>query len=141
MRKSLLFLPLMLSVAALSVFLLACGGDDDDNGATNGSSAQPDVPPPAQALNLTIRAGDWYFEPNTWTVKAGQPVNVTFQSMGPEFPHTFAIRNLSGEGQLFQSERYENGQTGNFTFTVAQPGTYQVLCTVRGHADRGQTGL
>jgi uncharacterized cupredoxin-like copper-binding protein len=50
------------------------------------------------------------------------------------------VKNLNGEGELFTSDRFENGQTGNFEFTVSQPGTYQILCVVRGHADRGQTG-
>jgi plastocyanin len=131
-----------MGITALTLLVLACGsgGDDDNGGGGNGGSAQATTAPSAQAQTLTIRAGDWFFEPNNWRVRAGAPVNVTFQSTGPMFPHTFAIKNLNGEGELFTSDRFENGQTGNFTFTVAQPGTYRVICVIRGHEDRGQTG-
>jgi plastocyanin len=130
-----------MGIIALSLLVLGCGGggDDDDGGGGGGNNATGS-PAAGAAQTLTIKAGDWYFEPNNLTVKAGSPVTVTFQSTGPMFPHTFNIKNLNGEGELFSSERFENGTTGTFTFTVSQPGSYQILCLIRGHADRGQTG-
>ena len=144
MRKSLLLVPLSVGITALTLLVLACGGGNDGNGGGgNGSGAEVDEPPAAAGgapQNLTMRAGDWYFDPNSFSVRAGVPVTVTFQSVGPMFAHTFNIKNLNGEGELFSSDRFENGTTGTLTFTISQPGSYQFICLVRGHAERGQTG-
>ena len=140
MRKTLLLVPVLVGLALGAAMLVACGsgGDDDDNG---GAEAQPTAASSASGsvTNLTIQAGDWFFNPNNLTAKTGT-VRVTFNSVGPMFPHTFSVKNLNGEGELFTSDRFENGQNGTFEFTVSQAGSYQVICVVRGHADRGQTG-
>ena len=138
MRKSILLAPLLVGMSLAAAALVACGSGGDDSAAAP-AATQPPAAPAAVVSNITVRAGDWFFEPNVYTVKAGT-VKVTFNSVGPMFPHTFAVKNLNGEGELFTSDRVENGQTGSFEFRVTQPGTYQLLCVVRGHADRGQTG-
>ncbi|MPZ48766.1 MAG: hypothetical protein GEU75_05540 [Dehalococcoidia bacterium] len=139
MRKTLLLVPVLVGLAFGTAVLVACGSGDDDDGG--GGAAQPTAATSATAAvtNLTVTAGDWYFEPNNFMAKTGI-VRVSFNSMGPMFPHTFAVKNLNGEGELFSSDRVENGQMASFEFTVSQPGAYQVICVVRGHVDRGQTG-
>jgi hypothetical protein len=85
-RKYLLLAPFLVSLAVAAV-LVACGsgGEEDDSPA---AAAQPTSPPAAAVTNITVKAGDWYFEPNVYTAKVGT-VKVTFNSVGPMFPHTF----------------------------------------------------
>jgi len=135
-RKAFLLAPLLVALALVAAFLVACGSGGEDNG---GSEPQAPVASGGNVSNITVRAGDWYFEPNNFRVTTGT-VRVTFTSVGPMFPHTFSVKNLNGEGELFTSDRFENGTNGTFEFTVSQPGTYQVICVIRGHVDRGQTG-
>jgi uncharacterized cupredoxin-like copper-binding protein len=59
---------------------------------------------------------------------------------GPERPHTFVVKNKSGDGDLFKSDRVPVGEPVTLEFSVMEEGTYEVYCSLPGHADRGQRG-
>ena len=58
---------------------------------------------------------------------------------GNQRPHTFDVKDASGK-EIFRSDRVQPGQAADLKFTVADAGTYQILCVLQGHADKGQTG-
>jgi plastocyanin len=137
MRRLLLLVPVSLVLVAAA---MACGGSDDDDGDT------PAVTPASAVTTvqeITIHAGErgeeYYYDPKQLNLKVG-PVRVTFINNGPERGHTFNVKNKSGEGDLFKSDQVATGQTVTMSLLLTEEGTYQFLCTNRGHADRGQTG-
>ncbi len=67
-------------------------------------------------------------------------VVVTMTNEGPERPHTFVVKNKSGDGDLAKTERVAQGQMATLEFNVTEEGTYEVYCNLPGHADRGQRG-
>jgi uncharacterized cupredoxin-like copper-binding protein len=138
MGKRFLLLVPVLFLAAASTLAIACGsGDDDDEGA-NAPAATATTS--AQAVQeISMRMGDWYYEPKDVRVRPGT-VRVRLENVGPMWQHTLNVKNLNGEGELYKGTEVQSGQSAVVEFTVTQEGTYQLLCLVRGHADRGQTG-
>jgi uncharacterized cupredoxin-like copper-binding protein len=137
------------AIAGITILslLTACGGSDDDKdtavqsqatqapaGSTGDAGAATAAP---QALE--VKAGDYFYEPKDLTVKAGT-VKITMANAGPDRPHTMNVKNKSGSGDLVKSERIQVGQSGSIEFTVMEAGTYEVYCSLPGHADRGQKG-
>src|SRR5512138_2070114 len=126
MRK-LVTVSLILVVFALS--LSACG--------SKGSS-----------INVTVT--DFAYTPNTFTVTAGQPVNLTVKNQG-NAEHEFAIMKLGtsvtapfgdkDEGNIFwELDEIGPGTTKTGTFTAPpDPGTYEVVCGLPGHIEKGMT--
>lgn len=146
-----------LTLAAAS----ACGSDDDkDAGGTQNSTqatTAAGAPPATQAgaatsaatqaagaantapQAITVKSGDYFYEPKDIRVRPGKIV-VTMPNEGPERPHTFTVKNKSGSGDLFKSERVNQGQTATLEFEIMEEGTYELYCNLPGHADRGQRG-
>jgi plastocyanin len=115
--------------------------------ATQAQATQAPAPttaaaaPAAPAVQvLEVKAGDYYYEPSGLTAKVG-PVKITMANSGPDRPHTVNVRNRNGSGDLVKSERVNVGQSGSIEFTVMEAGTYEVYCSLPGHADRGQKGM
>jgi plastocyanin len=96
------------------------------------------APAPAAPQVLAVEAGEYYFAPNALAVRPG-PVSVRLTNVGPDRPHTFAVRGPGGD--LVRSGRVEVGATATVSFTVTEEGTYEIYCTLPGHADRGQRGV
>jgi uncharacterized cupredoxin-like copper-binding protein len=90
--------------------------------------------PPAQ---ITVTGtDDFRFNPSTITVKAGQPLEVTFQN-GGEILHDFTVQ----EGQTKPTViTEEGGKSGTATVTYAKAGTYKFLCSQPGHDQLGMHG-
>lgn len=125
MRKTLLLL-----LALTSVFLVACGG----GGATE----------------FTVNAKDTYFEPDTWEASAGETLTMTFVNQG-FLEHEFTLVRLGDEitamsdwdvsKQIYSTGSVAGQTQGEYRFTVADPGTYQVICTIDNHFDGGMAGV
>jgi plastocyanin len=140
----------------LTSVLAACGDSDDEEDAATGTSSTPaaastestpaattaaatSAPTSTTPQTLNVKAGDYFYEPTSFQMRPGQ-VTVTMTNEGPERPHTFVVKNKSGEGDLFRSERVPVGGPMTFEFAVMEEGTYEVYCNLPGHADRGQRG-
>ena len=118
---------------ALLLVTTACGDD--------GNEAAP-------TKDLKITAEDFKFGPANWTVPAGE-FNLTFTN-GGMVEHEWAILNkgvhitsedeFSEEIVLTELEKVPPGETETATFTIDEPGEYQVICALDGHLNAGMTG-
>ncbi len=139
----------MVGVLVLAmVVLAACGGGDKEEAAPAASapSAQEAI---AQVLKVT--AHDLYYnepdnltKPPVWTVKAGEAFAIDLDNQGG-LQHNWAIVKPGSEvpvpfdpGQnadllMWDAGLVDPGQGETAQFTVTDPGTYSVICTVAGH--------
>ncbi len=148
----------LLAGAALTAALTACGGSDDEKATSDatqasqatsaaaattspgGGAAAVATQVPAAPQMISVKAGDYFFDPKDYRVRPGA-ITVTMTNEGPERPHTFVVKNKSGDGDLFKSDRVPVGTTPvTLEFTIMEEGTYEVYCSLPGHADRGQRG-
>jgi uncharacterized cupredoxin-like copper-binding protein len=96
-------------------------------------SANAALPPEQVTLSGT---DDFRMDPSTLTVKAGQPLQVTFRNDG-ELLHDFtAQQGLSKPVTIVEQGK----QSGTATLTYAKPGTYKFLCSQPGHDQLGMHG-
>jgi plastocyanin len=102
------------------------GGEDEHD---EGQAPEP----VAGARDVTVEAGDLYFEPDTLRVEAGEPANITVTNVGNAF-HDFTVADLD-----FMID-VPAGATATGGLTVDEPGEYAFECTVPGHAAAGMTG-
>lgn len=119
---------LFIVVAMLfSLMLVSCGG-----GGAN------------TALNVTMT--DFQFQPNQYTVPAGQQITLNVSNNGGL--HSFVIMKLgTTAGDTFDPEDESNvywqtelqpGASTTATFTApSQPGDYEVVCRQPGHITAG----
>lgn len=126
-----------LAVLLFAVFLSACAG---------GSAP----------TKVTITMAEFGFEPNSISVTAGSPVELTLVNEGA-VEHDFVIEVIpvvdvsssnSGDHHMATEEHSEYdlhtstaaGETSTLTFTPTEAGTYQIICSVPGHKDAGMIG-
>jgi uncharacterized cupredoxin-like copper-binding protein len=135
----------------MSAFLAACGGGGDKsaNSSSNQSASQSTpqalasaTAPAPQIIEVkAVENGDAYsFVSNRLQAKPGSIVVKLTNQDGNSRPHTFAVKKLDGNGEIVRSEQVEPGKSLDISFVITDPGSYQFLCVLRGHADRGQTG-
>ena len=128
----------------VAAFAVACGGGSGSKSSSSKSSGADVAPAAASAASqdVIMRAGEtgqaYFFSQKEIKVKPGQ-VKVTLTNDGPERPHNFVIKNLNGQGDLASMDRLNPGQSNSVTFTLVA-GTYQFICSLPGHADRGAQG-
>lgn len=101
--------------------LAACGGEDDGNNGSASSNVEP-------TQSLTITAKNWEFDATEYTVKAGEPLQISL--VNEEGYHGIEIADVgevkAGEDQVFTLEA----------------GEYEIFCNVicgTGHADMVST--
>lgn len=123
----------ILTVAALVPVLAACSQAPATTSTIGSTSANQT----AGGQQVTIKALDTLrFDPDTITVKAGQPVTVTLQNVGAS-THDFTLKEgVSSQAQVVVA----GGQTGSTTFTINNPGTYTFFCSQPGHQQAGMVG-
>lgn len=88
----------------------------------------------SQATQVTVVGTEFAFTPSTVTLKAGQPVQLTFKNAG-QYPHNFTVSELN-----IQTKTIQPGQEDTITFTPSKTGSFTYVCTVPGHEDRGMKG-
>jgi uncharacterized cupredoxin-like copper-binding protein len=99
----------------------------------SGAAAQAAAP---QEQLLTVRLGDYFFEPDGFSVRAGQ-VRATITNAG-ERRHTFTVQDPTTGTDVFTTDRVNPGETVAAEFALPAAGTYRIYCTVSDHAERGQ---
>lgn len=122
------------SVLVAVVLAAGCGGDDEEGEASTSIEAE---------------ATEFEFDPDTWTVPAGDQFSITLTNEG-SIAHEWAViklgEDIESEAEfeedkvLLEVEAIDAGTSTTQTFTIAEPGTYQVICAIEGHFDAGMEG-
>ena len=122
----------------LVLFLAACGGDDGGNGDGG-----------AEDVSLSFSGNDSLeFDPSSASAPAGANVTVNFDNAGA-LEHSWVL--MTGDIDPLtatEADALNNASSGvvpagestSFSFTAPDPGTYQYVCTVPGHAAGGMVG-
>ena len=127
----------MAAAAGLSLVLASACAD-------GGASEEPATPAPV--TELTIDVQEFHFSPALVAVPAGEPVTVTVGNKGT-IDHEWVIiahghevddqHRFSESAVLFEVDDINQGTRTTSTFTIAQPGRYQLLCAIEGHFAAG----
>ena len=113
------------------------------------------------ALELSLKATDFRFEPASMEVMAGQQVTVRMDNQGT-LEHDFVIQEIPVEKTAAESEPEVGATAGHtmdgmeiepavhmgamaglsssVTFVPTKPGTYEYFCAVPGHKEAGMVG-
>ncbi len=115
-------LPGLLVTAAL---VAACGG------------AKPAAPAAGiEPLRVSVTLKDFRFEPKEITAVKGQKIILTLKNTG-ERDHDLV---LQGPYNGMKSQHIQNGQETTLEFVADQVGTFEFICDLKGHKDRGMVG-
>ncbi len=128
---------LLVAVSAATLALtVACSSGAS---ATPARSQSNSSAPSSAAQQLTVRGLDTMrFEPAQLTLKAGQPVQLTFENAGA-IVHDFTLTSDQGVAQKVQAVA-QSGSSSVANFTIERPGTYSFVCEQPGHAPAGMRG-
>ena len=116
-RYGLLVLPLLVVVVLGFVGVMVAGGGDDD---------APDDASEAEAADGGVTIADFAFDPVDLSVPAGTAVTWTNTDGSPH-----SIQDDSGRELFPESDDLDSGDT--FSFTYAEPGTYEYLCGIHNY--------
>ncbi len=115
------FIFLIAALAAVTLFVVACGG-----GASGGGGG-------AGALSVTVTNTEFKFDPATINAKPGQTINLTVVNKG-SIRHTWVLPSQNIKLTI------EPGQTATKTFTAPAAGSYDIVCDEAGHKEAGMVG-
>jgi uncharacterized cupredoxin-like copper-binding protein len=131
-------LAVLLAVLVVSLMVVACGG---------GGGGESTAPEPV-SLSFT-GLDEFAYEPPSASVPTGAQVTVNFTN-GGALEHDWMLvaegtdlASLTAENALMpeaHSGVLPAGDSNTFTFTAPAAGTYQIVCTVPGHAPGGMVG-
>lgn len=105
----------------------------------------PEIQPP-QALQLknsspvplvqkiSVEGDEFVFNPSTITVKKGQEVELNFKNTG-QYPHDFVVPELN-----LKTKNLNQGEEETLFFTPEKAGTFNTLCDLPSHAEKGMVG-
>jgi nitrite reductase (NO-forming) len=124
-------------VPALALATACAGGPAVPGGPAAAPAPVQAAVAPTGVQQVTVRVGDGMrFDPSAIAVTAGQPVQLTLESVGGA-EHDFTLT----EGVARPVKIAAAGQqTASGTFTIERPGTYAFVCSVPGHALAGMRG-
>jgi uncharacterized cupredoxin-like copper-binding protein len=96
------------------------------------------APIAAQAAEkISIKAGDFYFEPKEIRVKSGEPVSIAVESVGAA-KHNITILNT--DGKKMAEKDVPKGKIVTLDVTFPKPGAYTFYCDIDGHRKSGMEG-
>ena len=123
-----------------ALIVASCAGDDSDGDEPASTNQQsPDA--------RTVAADDFRFAPEQTTLTAGVEVSITLRNHGSE-PHTWTVlseeiateADFSEDLVLAEVAETAPGAATETRITIDEAGTYQMICTVPDHFDRGMFG-
>jgi uncharacterized cupredoxin-like copper-binding protein len=149
----------LLVVAALaSVAAIGCGGDDDGDGDGATSAAADTESTGAASAGLTIKMGDFFFDPNEATASSGT-VEITAPNVGQTEhelvlfasdadPASLPVKGGEVDEAAFEKTGAVNageieevlpGESKSGSFDL-NPGRYVMICNLPGHYSQGMYG-
>jgi uncharacterized cupredoxin-like copper-binding protein len=84
---------------------------------------------------LEVVAKDVRFQPDMWTVTAGEWAVVELRNDDPVV-HDWMVEGIPNLEVIARP-----GQTASLRFVLDRPGEYMVMCSVEGHAEAGMVGM
>lgn len=130
----------LLLLGMMMLALAACGGGEE---ASNDADAGPEL------VRMTVKGFDTFdFDPETISVPAGSNVTITLDNEGA-LEHNWLLVPADADPLTASDTDVINqattgsvagGQTGRVTFSAPEPGTYQFICNIAGHAAGGMVG-
>lgn len=146
-------LPVMLVV--LTLLVASCGDDDatTTTAATTPTTAATTTVPPTTttvgAVAVEIVLADFTFTPATVEVSSGVELTADVTNEGG-IPHSWVVLTagttvttadeVTDDVIVAGTENLPAGDSETVTFTVPEPGTYQIVCLVPGHIEAGMVG-
>jgi len=99
---------------------------------------------------ISVTTTDFKFEPTSWTVSAGNEVELTLTNDGT-LEHEWVIIKQGmevtipfdedDEDKVYWEMEAQPGETNTETFTApTEAGTYTVVCGIPAHLEQGMTG-
>ncbi len=98
------------------------------------ASSSSSISPSMMTQELTVAGNEFSFSPSSITVKKGQTIKITFKNVG-KYPHNFTISDLN-----LHTKTLQPGETDSIEFTADKVGTFEYMCTVDSHAEKGMKG-
>lgn len=131
MRKNFIALSLIL----LTVVVAGCtGGADDEEPAENISSEQPEGLEVNESVReITIEGGNYYFDSDTVNVSVNETVRIVLENVE-------GFHDLRIPSKETGTDRIQSGETDSFVVRFEEEGSYEFICSVGKHAERGMTG-
>ena len=83
---------------------------------------------------VEVKISQMHFDPSDITVRVGQPVTIVLTN-DDTLNHQFSIDALNVKTDVIGPNK-----TVSVTFTPSQPGDYQFICPLPGHAQLGMVG-
>ena len=130
-------------ISAALVVLAGCSSNDDQVGSLSTD------PAPTPVTDLTVTAKEFDYDTATWAVPHGETITITLTNDGT-IPHEWAIlkagvhidhrTQFREDMVLFEVESLKEGTSATQTFSLDQPGHYQIICALEGHLDAGMRG-
>ncbi|NIK76131.1 cytochrome c oxidase subunit 2 [Paenibacillus castaneae] len=114
MKKWLLFA----SAMCLVIVLAACGSNNTKNKVENTDTAPVTADGGAASSDIVITASNWKFDKKEYKIKAGETANLKLESV--EGMHGIKISNTD----------YTIKSGGTTEVNIAEPGTYEMICSV-----------
>jgi uncharacterized cupredoxin-like copper-binding protein len=126
--------------------LAACSGDGGGVGEAQGND-QPSGTG-AGDTELSVVATEFAFDPNQWTVPAGEEITLELVNEG-SVEHEWVIIEQGTE--IASTAEFEEdmvvwemeadaGETETDSFPAPEAGRYQIVCAIDGHLDAGMEG-
>ena len=115
------------------------------------------APPAPHKTEITLTINDDFkFNPSSITAPAGQVVVLTIKN-NSSLEHDFAIQKISVKDVVMPDDGMQMdhdmagmsydlhlatmaGQTSAITFTPLDAGSYEFICTIKGHKEAGMSG-
>lgn len=99
----------------------------------SGGGSRPGPSPDPEAEEVRVEAGEFFFRPSTVRIHDGRPVNLVLDNEG-RMLHTLTVPDADFE------LRADGGEQAIGAFDPPEPGRYEVVCTIPGHAEAGMRG-
>ena len=95
-----------------------------------------------EVQEVDIIVDSYSFKPDTITVEAGKPVEITLRSVASMISHNFTIDDP--ESGLYVIQEVKGGRDATVTFTPEKTGTYKFYCGKKNifgsHEKKGMVG-
>ena len=123
----------LLAITATFVLAAGCGGDDDDDDGTTTTEETAAGGGGTTEVSMT----EYRFDPADVTVSRGDTISATNDG---ELTHNYTIEVADpppeGKPTTDDLDPGEQGALG----VIEDPGEYDVICTIPGHAEQGMEG-